>query len=569
MERKDTFGNPQPYVIPDPTHLDGTAPSDQCPFGMALSGYGDSYNGINELMCNYLPPPPAQVCPPGTHWDPATETCVADPLPPPPPILPPPPPPPPPPPVGQPDQEGDEITETLCAQMAANAAAVVAAINALSQSSPGPNQDRCCANLVTAIGGIVNMLGLIFNLLSGKLGAPGAPLDLTQIVTELTALAASLNALATAPALDLTPLTVAINDVARAIASASPTDVAGIVEQLANLVREGDVKQPILDSLLAQGYITGDDAQVLQGADWADAFMRIFRTSWYTAYKWIAGVVGVDISTGKPIPKPIGETVAKDFERAVVAIFAVGSAPLYEPIKGVIAGVLSALKPTQPPTLFSPNIDTDLLLAKTLAPALGANAVAYVMSYFGWDIQEVLKDYVDKISEFAGIAEIAEVQVGQRMRFGPVRQAEASAKAFYMQELPGVGEVAGWVARGLIDKPTAETVMKFNGRHTDIYPNTLAAATHGMSPRIMLRLIDTGLFSNAEAAAELTFSGMREVSQHRMLLPAGSAISFKPPTKRSTARAFWTRPNYSTCSTPPTTTPSATISFSGGSIPRS
>jgi len=46
------------------------------------------------------------------------------------------------------------------------------------------------------------------------------------------------------------------------------------------------------------------------------------------------------------------------------------------------------------------------------------------------------------------------------------------------------------------------------------------AAYRGLNPRQMLRLIETGLFSDAEIADELTFSGLRSVSQHRMLVAA-------------------------------------------------
>jgi hypothetical protein len=521
LERKDTFGNPQPYVIPDPTHLDGTAPSDQCPVGMALSGYGDSYNGINELMCNYLAPPPAQVCPPGTHWDPATETCVADTIPPPPPIFGPPPPPPAPVPLGQPDPYGDEITFTLCEQMAANAAAIVTAINALSQSSPGPNQDQCCANLVTAIGGVVNMLGLIFNLLSGKLSGGGAPLDLTQIVTELTAVATSLNALATAPVLDLTPLTVAIDDVARAIASAAPPDVAGIVEQLKVIAAQGDVDQPILDAMQQQGFITPDDLQVLQGIKWSDAI------SFFTGGAPIRFVIKMMQEIGADEVAAVNSIAnfaapgATWAEGKIQDALSAERNLLLVPIKAILDKVKSAVRPAGPVTLFNTSTNADQALADVATTMLDLKLMQVLVALFREGAGEQLEHLSERILAIVGLEEIREVQLGPLVEYGMGRQAEHNAKATFMQELPSVGEVSSWLARGLIDKPTAETIMKFNGRHTDLYPNTLTAAAHGMSPRIMLRLIDTGLFTSAEIADELTFSGMRPASQHRMIVAAG------------------------------------------------
>jgi len=536
LERKDTFGNPQPYVIPDPVHLDGTAPSDQCPIGMALSGYGDSYNGINELMCNYLPPAPAQVCPPGTHWDPATETCVADTIPLPPPIFGPPPPPPPPVAIGQPDPYGDEITQTLCAQMAANAAAIVAAINALSQAQPGPNQDQCCANLVTAIGGIVNMLGLIFNLLSGKLGAPGAPLDLTQIVTELTAMAASLNALATAPAMDLAPLTVAINDVARAIASAAPADVSGIVKALNTIADQGDVDQPILDAMQQQGFITPSDLQVLQGIKWSDAISYFIGGAPIRFVIKMMTEIGADeVSAVNSILNFAAPGINWAEQKVQDALSAQRNL-LLVPIKAILDKVKSAVRPAGPVTLFNTSTNADQALADVATTMLDLKLMQTLIALFREGAGEQLEHLSERVLAIVGLEEIREVQLGPLVAYGMGRQAEHNAKATFMQELPGVGEVSNWLARGLIDKPTAETIMKFNGRHTDVYPVTAAAAQHGMSPRIMLRLIDTGLFTAAEIADELTFSGMRPTSQHRMIVAAG--YLFTQPQRHQLQAAY-------------------------------
>src|ERR1700687_355130 len=171
------------------------------------------------------------------------------------------PPPPGPTPVSQPEPDGDEITYTLCAQMQANTLALISAINQLSPTAGGATDPTCCANVVAAIGGVAFQLNAILLALPKLAG--GTPLDLTQLVTQLTAIAQSLAAIATAPALDLTPLTTAINDVAKAIANAPPTDVSGIVKALNTIADQGDVDQAFLDLMQSQGFITPDDLQVL------------------------------------------------------------------------------------------------------------------------------------------------------------------------------------------------------------------------------------------------------------------------------------------------------------------
>src|SRR5882672_2699153 len=120
---------PAPFVLEEPPAAE--LPDPRCPPNMWWTGIGDPFSVIGGVtLCSWLPPPPKQVCPPGTHWDPATETCVAD-FVPPPIIFPPTTPPPPPPETGQPNPQGDEITYELCLQMKANADAVIFAINQL------------------------------------------------------------------------------------------------------------------------------------------------------------------------------------------------------------------------------------------------------------------------------------------------------------------------------------------------------------------------------------------------------------------------------------------------------
>jgi hypothetical protein len=148
--------------------------------------------------------PAGVVCPPGSIFDPATETCqplvrpvippvIPVPPPGPPPIIIPPPIVPPPviipPPTGQPDPEGDEITHDLCQQMAANTATLVFYLQQLVQQQQGGavNTGSCCAQVVAAVAGVTKALTGILSVLP-SLAAPGeAPLD-PVTCSQLTAL---------------------------------------------------------------------------------------------------------------------------------------------------------------------------------------------------------------------------------------------------------------------------------------------------------------------------------------------------------------------------------------------
>jgi hypothetical protein len=180
VSRTQPDGTAAPYVLQQPPS--GESQSLDCPPGTWLTDVGNQFGDPGPL-CALIGQPGESSCPPGTVWDPQTETCVAITVPPLP-IVPAPPPPPsePQPPFGplpvpgQPEEDGDEITYTLCTQLWAQTTAIVDAIQQLQiqQGDGGGSSTSCCANVVTAIGGITQVLSLIFNLLP-TLGGSGSP----------------------------------------------------------------------------------------------------------------------------------------------------------------------------------------------------------------------------------------------------------------------------------------------------------------------------------------------------------------------------------------------------------
>jgi len=144
------------------------------------------------------------------------------------------------------------------------------------------------------------------------------------------------------------------------------------------------------------------------------------------------------------------------------------------------------------------------------------NSVMLVAGYFGWNTSQQLREYVDVASTVLGLEEMKEFTIGQRMAAGPVKQAMLEARALYRQELPGTSTLQGLVAQGLLDQNRALNLIPYNGTPAELVPALQASAYRGLNARQMLRLIETGLFSDAEISDELTFSAMRPVSQARM-----------------------------------------------------
>src|SRR5262249_35015220 len=126
---------------------------------------------------------------------------------------------------------------------------------------------ECCNNLVTAIQSVQAAVSLIGNSF-------GSPVDLSGVQSSIDALTTTVAGLGGSLARALGPIdnsiTAGTDKIASAIANAPPTDVASIIDQLKLIVREGDVKQPIIDWLTQQGYLDPQLAQLTHGADWAD-----------------------------------------------------------------------------------------------------------------------------------------------------------------------------------------------------------------------------------------------------------------------------------------------------------
>jgi hypothetical protein len=439
-------------------------------------------------------PPPPPKCPAGYHWD--GTRCVKDPVKPPPP--------------GGPDQ--DEFQD-CCDETQTN---LVAIRNAIDGLQAGGGAD-CCAQVVAALGG----LGMVLNSIAIQVGDLRGGVDLTWVNKELATIARELSNIGAG----VIPQPLKVDIVASvplATVNVAPTDTTAIVAQLKALVTEGDVKQTVLDYLTKNGFMTGADAQVISGAGWADAIVGIFRTHGWNALTWALGLVGISYSGGK-FHASMGafeNAIAADFAGAVNAALVAGSAPLYPEIKGILDGVVSQLNPAHAPTPGDSGVDGDLLVAKTLAPALIINAVGWLFGYLGWEVSEQLKEYVDLATEITGLVEVKEIKLGQAMQAGPIAAARISAQKLYRQSLPGAGEVTGWHARGLTTQANAQNILSLAGYHDTFHREQIEASYRGLNARQMLRLIETGLFTQADITDELVFSGMRPVSQHRMELAA-------------------------------------------------
>lgn len=489
---------PNGYTIDPTTELCHPTQTQQCP-------PGEVWDPVTQ-SCVPANPPPPPVCPPGTVWDPGSQSCI---------------------PVqstgNQPDPQGDEITFTLCNQMQGAAANIVAAVNALTQlitsatsgSGNGSSSD-CCDQIVSNMSSIITVLGTI----AGNIPAAGGGVDVGPIVTALDNLVAAISALAPGAGPDLAPIVDQLAAIAKAIASGSPTDVSGIVAELKKFNATYDVHQPVIDALVAQGWIGSKTAQLFAGMAPPDADFASRHTIWHDRLRgFILGTCGYDIDTGTDLNPTAGDA-AKWIASGIKTGLSMTDKVILPVIQPFIDVVKSQIAPASVPGVGGSGVDLDTPVASALSVTASAAILGYLMSFTGIDAGEPLAHISEIIAGAIGWEQLRDVQIGPLVREGLEQIAVQQARKLFQQNLPGASSAANWLARGLIDAGTADELEALNGLHHTLRPAFNKAAGHGWSPRQLIRAIETGYFSDTDVADELTFSGMRPVSQHRFLLAA-------------------------------------------------
>jgi hypothetical protein len=382
-----------------------------------------------------------------------------------------------------------------------------------------PTDDTCCTNVVAAISNVVGQLTII--------GAALANPQPTQVTLDFTPLTGAVSSLVTAvnaypPALQAccAAINTSLGGIRDAITAANTTDVSGIVEQLKLLVKEGDVDDKVFQALQQQGLLNGEDLQTLQGDIWSNALsyihgIRAWRTlekagktveADYTAINnWLINFSAkADTWASKEVKK--GLTTERNLIQSAIT-------PILDLIK-------SALTPTGPKQIGQIGVNPDTVIADVAAVGLNIQTVAALISLVREGAGERISKIGEVVTGLLGFEELREVQLGPLVNHGIAKIADMQAKKLFGQELPGPGSLASLEARGLISAQQYFTWIPYTGLPGELWEQTRQAAYHGLGARRMMQLINTGLFSQAEIQDELTFSGIRPLSQQRMLTAA-------------------------------------------------
>jgi len=488
---------------------------------------GTIWNPKTETCQPTNPPPPT--CPPGTQWDPITQTCK--------PITTPPPPP-------QGDVELDEIGQ-CCVQTNANLVLIQQEIQQLQLAITGNGQqlDPVTCGQLTGLFYTLNVsLFQIAQAIAAAAGGGTTPVDLTAVVNALLELAAAAqsyppvwNAIAAA-------LGTQLGNIAAAIA-ANPTDLTGVVNALNSIGSDTTIAQQFRDVLVAEGLISGEDAQLMSGSPSLLAIIEVLIPELHDILR-LFHIIGADVP-GATIFSAIPYVVAwlqqqwpavKAMLQGLLTTATTPPAQLYlgeiESVGESIASwaglpAIAALKFVGAPAEALADVtpgDQVSAAQQTFGRAWAMGELAHMLAIISGIVPNgfgpAFSGWAAEVSTAAGFHEIA--QAIHRSVYGiafarpTAYQVNASTRGLY----PAWNIAQGLYAQGLITAAQLAECEGYGGLRRDYVTATEAAAYRGLNARQMLRLVETGLFSDAEIADELTFSAMRPVSQARMLRAA-------------------------------------------------
>jgi hypothetical protein len=150
--------------------------------------------------------------------------------------------------------------------MQANTNALIFAINQGGSGPGGGGIDAaCCSAIVNAVAGIEATMIRVLLFLPQLIPSGGTPIDLVPIVTELTCLCDSLNIIAGAPQMDLSPIASALAAINSTLATPAPFNDS----QLKRIADDADTDDPgddaFIDYLVEQGGLDAGVAAAIKG----------------------------------------------------------------------------------------------------------------------------------------------------------------------------------------------------------------------------------------------------------------------------------------------------------------
>ncbi len=206
-------------------------------------------------------------------------------------------------------------------------------------------------------------------------------------------------------------------------------------------------------------------------------------------------------------------------------------APVNTAVSGVASGILTAAASALNPSAVSTpgNAATNAAAAMGNAFGFGISSAAVTASFEALLPEKLntLNGVGPMLSEMAGFREVASSVLDPLYKNAFGKSLDYLYKSIYQPDYPDESDATIWYARGLLSQKDLEEVFTYSGLKAKYESAYLASAYRPLSPFIVARAAQTGVFSNADLTDMMTFAGYRAIDQTRMQT-AFAALTAEP-----------------------------------------
>ena len=223
----------------------------------------------------------------------------------------------------------------------------------------------------------------------------------------------------------------------------------------------------------------------------------------------IVGAFASEFSTTGPglatqVSVPAGKFAASNFNSTVTALSAAGESTAANAVAQAAAAIADAFGKGMSSAAVTAAFES--LFPEKLNTLNGIGPMLAQMAGFG-DVSAAIREPL------------------YRAAFG--RSAEYLFNQTFTPNLPGVQDAAHWLARGIIGTAEFNILFVASGLKEVYSPDVTEAAYTPVSPRLLARAVEIGAVPPADLRDVLTFAGLRQIDQDR-LIAAFDALALQP-----------------------------------------
>src|SRR5208337_3995025 len=249
---------------------------------------------------------------------------------------------------------------------------------------------------------------------------------------------------------------------------------------------------------------------------------------------WFQTIIvgGLEVTTtllarATPALKPIIDAFINAFEVSGAPLAAEIAAPVAAFAKGTFTAASGNLIAGGESTAANAVDRAATALADAFGLGLSSAAVTAAFEAIFPEKLNTLNGVGPMLAQLAGFADISAAirEPLYRAAFG--RSAEYHFNSIFTPNLPSVQDAAHWLARGIIGTAQFNILFVASGLKEVYSPDVTEAAYTPVSPRLLARAVEIGAVPPADLRDVLTFAGLRQIDQDR-LIAAFDALALQP-----------------------------------------